>query len=118
MSVHRGQEGERSAQAFLVSLGYTIVETNWRFKRAEIDLIAIDGDEIVFVEVKRRANAAYGHPEEYVTRAKARHLRRAIEGYLAFHAVGKMARLQPRVDIIAITDEPWDILHLKAVQLP
>jgi putative endonuclease len=118
MSVQRGQEGERSAHAFLVSLGYTIVETNWRFKRAEIDLIAIDGDEIVFVEVKRRANSAYGHPEEYVGHAKARHLRRAIEGYLAFHAIGKMARLQPRVDIIAITDHPHSVYHLKAIELP
>lgn len=118
MSVQRGQEGERSAQAFLVSLGYTIVETNWRFKRAEIDLIAMDGDEIVFVEVKRRANSAYGHPEEYVNHAKARHLRRATEGSLAFHATGTMASLQPRVDIIAITDSTGDMRHLKAVELP
>lgn len=114
MSVQRGQEGERSAQAFLENLGYTIVETNWRFKRAEIDLIAIDGDEIVFVEVKRRANAVFGHPEEYVTAAKARHLRRVIEGYLLL----RPSALQPRIDVIAIIDITGEIYHLKAIELP
>ena len=105
------------AQDFLESLGYIIMEANWRFKRAEIDLIAKDGDEIVFVEVKRRSANDHGYPEEYVTYAKARHLRRAIEGYLSTHA-HVMHNCAIRIDIIAITDYPREIVHLKAVDLP
>ena len=114
MSVARGQEGELMARAHLEGLGYKIIETNWRFLRAEIDLIATGGDEIIFVEVKRRGTNAFGYPEEYLTRAKARHLRRAIEGYLVRNPTG----LQLRVDIIAITDTPFELIHIKAVDLP
>lgn len=114
MSLARGREGELDARAHLEGLGYRIIETNWRFKRAEIDLIATCGDEIIFVEVKRRGTNAFGYPEEYVTHAKARHLRRAIEGYLMLHP----SRLQPRVDIVAITDNPFELVHLRAIELP
>lgn len=123
MSLLRGQEGERNAQAYLENKGYTIIAKNWRFKRAEIDLIAVIGDEVVFVEVKRRANNAFGFPEEYVTRAKAQHLRRAIEGFLALqggsvHRGLRIDMRQPRVDVIAITDAPFELVHYENIELP
>lgn len=116
MSVAKGRIGEAQAVTYLESQGYRIIEMNWRFKRAEIDLIATYGDEIIFVEVKKRVNNTFGYPEEYVTHAKARHLRRAIEGYLVIHGA-QVARLQPRVDIIAITDTPFEIRHIQNIEL-
>lgn len=113
MTWAQGQVGEKQAADYLIAQGYQILEKNWRFLRAEIDLIAKHGNEVVFVEVKWRQNNDFGFPEEYVSRAKIGHLRRAIEGYLAKHP----AVQDIRVDIVAITGEPFALEHLVNIDL-
>ena len=62
-----GKRGEELAAAFLESEGYTILDRNWRCPQGEIDLVALDGVDTVFVEVKTRSSVAFGHPLEAIT---------------------------------------------------
>jgi putative endonuclease len=80
-----GAYGERLAAVYLERVGMTVLERNWRCSDGEIDLIASDGDVIVFCEVKTRSGLAFGHPAEAVVRAKASRLRRLAVRWLAEH---------------------------------
>jgi len=62
-----GQWGESLALQLLERKGYEILETNWRFSRAEVDIIAMDGEILVFVEVKTRSYGYFGQPDAFVT---------------------------------------------------
>lgn len=77
-----GRHGERLAANFLESKGFEIVERNYRFGRAEIDLIARKDRWLLFVEVKTRSSVGYGHPEEFVDRGKMNRLYFAAEQYI------------------------------------
>lgn len=75
-----GQAGEAAAAAHLIARGYTIVRRNYRFRRAEIDLIAQLGAALlVFVEVKARSTSQFGYPETFVTERKRQLFRLAAE---------------------------------------
>lgn len=65
-----GKLGEQLAQKYLEAKAYTTLETNWRWGKGEIDIIAKVNSVLVFVEVKTRSNSAFGHPEEAVTTKK------------------------------------------------
>jgi putative endonuclease len=65
-----GQLGEDLACRFVEELGYKILEKNWRYKKAEIDIIAFDVDILVFIEVKSRSYLYYGEPEESISTYK------------------------------------------------
>jgi putative endonuclease len=78
-----GAAGERLAREYLEQSGLRILETNFRFGRGEIDIVAAEGEYLVFCEVKLRHSAAFGSPEDAVTPAKQRQLRRVATGYLA-----------------------------------
>jgi len=67
-----GEEGERLAAAFLRKLGYKLLRRNWSAAGGEIDIIARDGEEVVFAEVKARSSAQWGDPEEAVNLPKQR----------------------------------------------
>lgn len=77
-----GQRGEALAEERLRSLGYRILERNWRFKHLEVDLIAVEADMLVFVEIKTRNDLRYGQPEDSVDWRKERKLARAAEIYI------------------------------------
>lgn len=77
-----GAKGEQKAADYLKSKEYSIVERNYRYKRAEIDLIVLKDECIVFVEVKTRSSNAYGHPEEAVNEKKARKIVEGAEHYV------------------------------------
>ncbi len=77
-----GRLGEKYARDHLISKGYAILESNWRFKRAEIDIICKMGDILVFVEVKTRTNLDYGAPEEFITKKKENFLIDAAQRYM------------------------------------
>lgn len=62
-----GNRGEAIAAAYLAAQGWEILERNWRFSRAEIDIIAKEGKVLVFVEVKTRSTDYFGKPEEFVS---------------------------------------------------
>ncbi|MGI6285102.1 YraN family protein [Neomoorella humiferrea] len=78
----RGLQGEAAAAAFLENMGYRILERNFRCPLGEIDIIAADGEEIVFVEVRTRSTNAFGTPQESVDRRKQTRLRRLAAYYL------------------------------------
>jgi len=106
-----GQAGEEQAARYLMEKGYRIVQRNWRFLKAEIDLIARKGDTLVFVEVKTRSSLDFGLPQDFVNRKKIQTLITAIHAYLQWQP----AALKARLDIIAIhrTPKGFDIAHLE-----
>jgi putative endonuclease len=87
------------ARRFLEDRGLTILETNYRFGRGEIDIIARDGEDLVFCEVKARWNDRYGPPEYAVTPKKQQQLRKVAEGYLLERGIRDQAC---RFDVVAI----------------
>ena len=78
-----GKLGEHKAGNYLKRRGYQILETNYRTKAGEIDLIAKEKDCLVFVEVKTRTNAEYGTPAEAVSFYKQQHMINSARYYLA-----------------------------------
>ena len=78
----KGDIGENKAVKYLTDKGYEILETNYKNKLGEIDIIAKDDTRIVFVEVKARATAKYGYPREAVNEYKQRKIRMVAESYL------------------------------------
>ncbi len=80
-----GRAGEDVACEHLARKGYEIVARGFRLFRGEIDIVARDGDTLVFVEVKTRADESHGRPEESVTPGKQRQIRRIAQGYLVTH---------------------------------
>jgi len=97
-----GAWGEGQAAGFLNVNGLEIIEKNYRTPEGEIDLIAKEGDEWVFVEVKTRTNLNYGFPEEAVTDEKMEHLSAAAELYLLDHPEVQ----NWRIDVIAVQGKP------------
>lgn len=108
MSRVLGEQGERAAEAFLISLGYRILERNFRSRGGEIDLIAEDGDVVVFVEVRSRADASFGTPEATVARDKRRKLVFTASAYL----LEKDLDRETRFDVVAI--EAGKVRHIPA----
>jgi putative endonuclease len=94
-----GERGEDAAAAYLERAGMTIVERNWRCKSGEIDIIALDGEQLVLVEVKTRRSTGKGMPEEAVTPAKQRKYARLAAAYIQ-HA--GLASPSVRFDVIAL----------------
>ncbi len=94
-----GQAGEEIACAYLTEKKYSIVTRGFRMFRGEIDIIAWDGPTLVFVEVKARADETFGRPEESVTPAKQRQIRKIAQGYVLENPPGDVAC---RFDVIAI----------------
>ncbi len=80
--INTGNKGEDMAAEFLEDHGYEVIERNYRFKKAEIDLIVQKDDWLLFVEVKTRTSSNYGEPEEAVTIAKANKIFEAAEEYI------------------------------------
>ena len=99
-----GVRGEDMAAAYLETAGYRIVARNWRFHRNEIDIIAIDGDTLVFVVVKKRLDSAHGYGCEAVDHAKQQRIRRVAEAYLAC-TKRSQADTKCRFDVVSIDDD-------------
>jgi putative endonuclease len=96
----KGRDGEEEAARFLEGRGLSIVARNARGGGGEIDLVAVDGSAVVFVEVKWRRDAARGTPAEAVTPAKRRRLLSAARAWLAQNPSG--AAREVRFDVVAI----------------
>ena len=80
-----GSWGESVAEEYLKSRGFEILMKNYRAERGEIDLIARDGNCVVFVEVKTGNSHKYGLPEERITRSKQRQLYKVASHYIQDH---------------------------------
>ena len=77
-----GKEGELIAFMILQRDGFTVLETNWRFQKAEIDVIAKKDGFLVFIEVKTRSSKKFGRPEDAIDKKKIALYKNAAEGYL------------------------------------
>ena len=106
-----GIQGEDLAVTYLLSQGYKILERNWRFAKAEVDIIAAKEDVLAAVEVKTRSTDAFGAPQEFIGRKKIRLLRKAMNAYVNLKGLD----LEVRFDFIGIVIENGNesITHLK-----
>jgi putative endonuclease len=95
-----GDFGERVASAHLEAKGYRIVDRKFRVLEAEIDLVARDGDELVFVEVRTRRGGASGAAALSVVGRKAAQLRRAAAWYVEQHA--ELSDEPMRIDVVTV----------------
>ncbi|HWB14509.1 MAG TPA: YraN family protein [Pirellulales bacterium] len=95
-----GQRGEALAARWLKKHGYTIVARGSRGALGEIDLVAVDGRTVVFVEVKTRRSQDAGHPADAVDNEKQRRLTRLAIAYLRRHG---LLECPARFDVVAIT---------------
>ena len=111
-----GREGEKAAKDYLEYNGYNVLETNWRFKKYEIDIIAREGNTMVFIEVKARSTDEFGDPELFVTRKKQRFLIAAADFYIQERDI----ELESRFDVIALLpiNNTFTIKHIKEAFYP
>lgn len=110
-----GVRGEAMAARFLELAGLSIVDRNWRCPQGEIDLVAHDGSELVFVEVKTRSSVAFGHPLEAITASKLARLRRLAAAWCEAHP-GRHDHI--RIDAVGIIAPPVgdvEVEHLKRI---
>lgn len=96
-----GKFGEEMAVAFLEKEGYTILETNWTFQKAEIDIIAQKENILAVVEVKTRSSLDFGLPQDFVKPKKIQLLVKAVDEYVSSQDLD----VDVRFDIIAIHKE-------------
>ncbi len=94
-----GRLGEDRAAEFLGSRSFTVLDRNYRFMRAEVDIVAATEREIVFVEVKTRSSTAFGEPEEHIDSAKKKQLFKVAEAWLHER---RMEGSPVRFDVISI----------------
>ena len=106
-----GKLGEEKAVAFLQNEGYAILETNWTFQKAEIDIIAQKDNILAIVEVKTRSSLDFGLPQDFVTPKKIQLLVKGVNEYV----VSNDLDLEVRFDIISIHKEgkSFVIEHIK-----
>jgi putative endonuclease len=97
--VSLGRRGEQVAARYLRRRGYLILARNYRAAGAEIDLVASEGQTLVFVEVKTRSGLLFGLPAEAVNDAKQARIRRAAEAYVLHRHVGEVPI---RFDVVAM----------------
>jgi len=95
-----GRRGEEIAATWLAGLGFRLLARNWRAGRAEIDIVAAEGETVVFVEVKTRRLGPGGRPAEAVDRRKRRTLARAAGAWIAAHPRTGSAF---RFDVVEVT---------------
>jgi len=93
-----GDLGEQLAAEYLQAKGYVILERNYRFQKAEIDIIAKHNNQMICVEVKTRNSDFFGDPQEFVTPGKVKLLVKAMDAYVTENDID----LDSRFDIIAV----------------
>ena len=109
-----GARGERIAVAYLTDTGLRVLDRNWRCREGELDVVARDGDALVFCEVKTRRGLGFGHPVEAVTPAKRRRLRVLAQRWLAAHDEHAP---EVRFDVVGVLMRPGSpalVTHLRA----
>ena len=104
----KGDAGEQRAVEYLQAEGYRVLERNFRVRGGEIDIVALDGEVLCFVEVRTRTSADHGEPVETVGRAKQGRLVTAARHYLGRHEQDR----EIRFDVIGIVLQPEPRIHL------
>lgn len=118
MATHNetGTKGEQIAANYLEKKGYTVLETNWRFKNLEADIIASIDKTLVIAEVKTRKSNYFGEPETFVNKQKQKNLIMAANEYI----VRNQLDMEVRFDIISIiiNDKEIKINHIEDAFYP
>lgn len=109
-----GKIGEDYAVRLLQDKGYEILERNFHSKFGELDIVALDGDTLVFAEVKARRSNKFGFPEEAVTTAKLWKIKKTGEFYVLMHS-GLPKKL--RVDVVALQIEGGQVISEKIIKV-
>lgn len=108
-----GNEGEDIAAAYLESKDWLILDRNYFFEKAEVDIVATDRNYIIFIEVKSRSSTYFGRPEEFVTPQKEANIKKAAEAWVYER---KMETAVVRFDVISIVqsgNEAPEITHFE-----
>ncbi|NII39444.1 putative endonuclease [Curtobacterium flaccumfaciens] len=110
-----GIAGEDHAAEWLERHGFSIIDRNWRCARGELDIVARDGDTIVFVEVKTRTGQRAGHPFEAVTARKLARIRQLVPAWFSAHRDQSARAI--RIDCVAVTmiEDQVAIEHVEAL---
>lgn len=95
-----GRRGEDEAARHLTSLGYRIVGRRERVLRGDIDIVALDGRTVVFVEVRSKSDTAHGHPAETVGAQKQKRIAELAAAYIRRH---RLEDQSVRIDVVAVT---------------
>jgi putative endonuclease len=101
-NIQTGKQGEQLAATYLLNMGYTLLDLNWRHHHWELDIIAAIGNTLHIVEVKTRTSLQFGHPEQHISVKKMRHLKNAACHYHYLHPIYKNIQF----DVISIMIEP------------
>ena len=111
-----GKEGENAACDFLEAKGYTIRDRNWRWRKLELDIVAVFHDTLVVIEVKTRRNEDFGAPEEAVNNAKIKRIVHATDIYLKKYGID----LPVRFDVVSVigNNPPFHIEHFEEAFFP
>ncbi|MBO4646430.1 MAG: YraN family protein [Bacteroidales bacterium] len=111
-----GSHGEEAAVHMLLEAGYTILERNWTFGHLEVDIIALDGEVLVFAEVKTRSAGSLVPPQQAVNPQKQKNIIRAANYYVIKHEY----TYEVRFDIITVIqgEKGVEIEHLKDAYAP
>ncbi len=112
-----GKRGEEIAEMLLRERGFTILATNWRHKHLEMDIIAKDGDVLVFVEVKTRSYDYFGKPEEFIDKKKEQHLARAAAEYMQQTGHDWAVRFDV-VSVLLKNENEWQVEHIPDAFFP
>lgn len=118
MAAHNelGKWGEDKASEFLQRNGYKIIERDWKSGRRDIDIIATDGKDVIFVEVKTRRNRLFGNPEEAVDYRKLQSLRLAINHYIKYRRINFNVRFDI-ISVVGMIGQEPEINHIIGVPL-
>lgn len=118
MAIHNetGDKGELVALQFLTDKGYKVLETNWRFGKEEIDIIALNTEFLIIIEVKTRTSNLYGEPYDFVNKNKQRLLIKAAQAYAERHKIQQ----EVRFDIISVLlkGENAEVTHMENAFYP
>jgi len=114
MATHNdlGRRGEAIAKAHLEASGYEILDENWTFGKAEVDIIAYKDQTLIFTEVKTRTGIGFGQPEDFVDNRKQKLLAAAADEYIYLMNHQGDARF----DIVAILFTPQNTYTLKHIE--
>lgn len=106
-----GKLGEQFAMDYLLQNGYTILEKNWRYLKAEVDVIALKDGILAVVEVKTRSSDYFGAPEDFVNQKKIDLLITAINEYV----ITQNLEVEVRFDIISLLkkEKSFHLEHIK-----
>ncbi|WP_124727613.1 YraN family protein [Staphylospora marina] len=108
-----GRAGEEAAARFLSRKGLNILDRNWSSRLGELDLVAVDGDTLVFVEVRTTGGDRFGHGFQSVDLNKQRKVRRLAAQYLQMH---RLHDRPVRFDVVSVrVDRNLEVLHVEHI---